>query len=310
MFALPQLDWRGRSYKQLCKDHPNPYADVVSDVVEHQIALKTLRKDNNINGDGEGNDNGNGNGNSSDGSTNSTIGYIYKRVKGKDKDKQKEKDKKAKAQAQKERDKEKEREKKKEKDKEKDKEKEKDKKVKLEEVDLNRTGEEEDGSVDVEMVKFGLHHVDPLFQYMHDGRHEGGFFHEPNELDDPNMHHGDHRYMLQRSLVTGPVRVYIYIYIYIYTYMSYVMNGAYGKKRWTFIAKYLSNHNYHSLLPIYTHHTHIHTYILITYKTHSGPIECNALRKRARPEGDIKRGFPRKTPAPARVSDPVQDTER
>ena len=63
---------------------------------------------------------------------------------------------------------------------------------------------------------------------------------------------------------------------------------------------------------LYTHiiHTYIHTYILITYKTHSGPIECNSLRQRARPEGDIKRGFPRKTPAPARFTDPVQDTER
>jgi hypothetical protein len=42
---------------------------------------------------------------------------------------------------------------------------------------------------------------------------EHGFLHDPNVLDDPNMLHGSHRYVLGRSAVTGPVVSSIILYV-------------------------------------------------------------------------------------------------
>ena len=40
-----------------------------------------------------------------------------------------------------------------------------------------------------------------------------GFMYDPNELDDPNMLHGEHRYVLHRSATTGPLMSSVILFV-------------------------------------------------------------------------------------------------
>ena len=54
----------------------------------------------------------------------------------------------------------------------------------------------------------------PLFKALADDYvYEPGYIHEPDDLDDSALLHGEHRHMLQRSAITGPVLSSVILYV-------------------------------------------------------------------------------------------------